>query len=374
MTSTSIRAEAAFAFGGTSSAWTAVPSAAGLPAELRAEVAAAIDEQPVAARAVVRRLLGATVAALASGDRRAWTSAREVEETARVGSALAAAGALPDPLLVLVGRLTAWAVERAAGARPGTSGVLKDVVRVGHAVTRGLAGGFHRHARSRTASPLAGEQLASALLAGQPVPGAAACYQVLAVLGGLDRLPPLGGVAVARGSAGYLLVPEADPGRGPELAAKLRETLPETVWVAPHWARAAEVPAAAAAAGDVVALAVASDAPAGVHRLEDFAVEYAAMRHVSVETELRRLIAPVLAGPGLAETLRAFLRADGNRTRAAQALIVHRSTLDYRLKRIAQLTGHDPVKPAGMQVLAVAMTTSRAAAVRARFAAVADPR
>jgi sugar diacid utilization regulator len=145
-------------------------------------------------------------------------------------------------------------------------------------------------------------------------------------------------------------------------------------WVAPHWARAAEVPAAAAAAGDVVALAVASDAPAGVHRLEDFAVEYAAMRHASVETEMRRLIEPVFAGPGLAETLRAFLRADGNRTRAAEALIVHRSTLDYRLKRIAQLTGYDPVKPAGMQVLAVSMTTSRAAAVRARFAAVTDPR
>ncbi|WP_410617206.1 PucR family transcriptional regulator [Amycolatopsis sp. lyj-109] len=374
MTSTSIRAEAAFASEGASSARTAFPSVAALPAELRAEVAAAIDEQPAEARAVVRRLLGATVAALTSGDQRAWTSAREVEETARVGSALAAAGALPDPLLVVIGRLTGWAVERTAGARPGTSGVLKDVVRVGHAVTRGLAGGFHRHARSRTASSLAGEQLASALLSGRQVPGAAACYQVLAVLGGADRLPPLGGVAVIRGSVGYLLVPEAGPGRGPELAARLQEALPTAVWVAPHWARATEVPTAAAAAGDVVALAVAADAPAGVHRLEDFAVEYAAMRHASVETELRRLIEPVFAGPGLAETLRAFLRADGNRTRAAEALIVHRSTLDYRLKRIAQLTGHDPVKPAGMQVLAVAMTTSRAAAVRARFAAVAGTR
>ncbi|MEU4251813.1 helix-turn-helix domain-containing protein [Amycolatopsis sp. NPDC026612] len=377
MTSTSIRAEAAFASGGPSWGRTAVPAVTGLPAGLRAEVAAVIEEQPREARAVVRRILGVTIAALASGDHRAWTSAREAEETARAGSALAAAGARPDSLLVLIGRLTAWAVERAAGPQPGSEGKLKDVVRVGHAVTRGLAGGFHRHARSRTASPLSGEQLAAALLAGQRLPDAAACYQVLAVLGGpggLDRLPPLGGVAVTRGSVGYLLVPDAGPGHGPELAARLREALPAAAWVAPHWARAAEVPASAAAAADVVALAVASDAPAGVHRLEDFAVEYAAMRHASVEREMRRLIEPVFAGPGLAETLRAFLRADGNRTRAAEALIVHRSTLDYRLKRIAQLTGYDPVKPAGMQVLAVAMTTSRAAAVRARFAAVAGPR
>jgi hypothetical protein len=376
MTITSIRAEAAFASEGTSWARTAFPAVAGLPAELRAEVAAAIEEQPREARAVVRRLLGVTVAALTSGDHRAWTSAREVEETARVGSALAAAGALLDPLLVLIGRLTAWAVERTAGARPGASGVLKDVVRVGHAVTRSLAGGFHRHARSRAATPLAGEQLAAALLSGQRAPGASASYQVLAVwggYGGLDRLPTLGGVAVARGNVGYVLVPEAGPGRGPELAAKLRAAFPGA-WVAPHWARTAEVPAAAATAGDVVALATGSGAPAGVHRLEDFAVEYAVLRHPSIEAEMRRLIEPVLGGPGLAETLRAFVRADGNRTRAAAELIVHRSTLDYRLKRIAQLTGYDPVKPAGMQVLAIAMTAAQATAVRAQFAAVAGTR
>jgi len=377
MSITSVRADAAFASEGASWARTAFPAVAGLPAELRAEVTAAIEEQPREVRAVVRRLLGVTVAALTSGDQRAWTSAREVEETVRVGSALAAAGALPDPLLVLIGRLTAWAVERTAGARPGASGVLKDVVRVGHAVTRSLAGGFHRHAGSRTAAPLAGEQLAAALLSGQRAPGAAASYQVLAVRSGpgpLDRLPTLGGVAVARGSVGYLLVPDAGPGRGPELAAGLRAALPAAAWVAPHWARTADVPAAAATAADVVALAVGSGAPAGVHRLEDFAVEYAALRHPSIETEMRRLIEPVLGGPGLAETLRAFVRADGNRTRAAAELIVHRSTLDYRLKRIGQLTGYDPVKPAGMQVLAIAMTTAQATAVRAQFAAVAGTR
>ncbi|WP_086839136.1 PucR family transcriptional regulator [Amycolatopsis kentuckyensis] len=376
MTIPSIRAEAAFGCEGTSWARTAFPAVAGLPADLRAEVAAAIEGQPREARAVVRRLLGVTVAALTSGDHRAWTSAREAEETARVGSALAATGVSLDPLLVLIGRLTAWAVERAAGARPGATGVLKDVVRVGHAVTRSLAGGFHRHARSRTAVPLDGRHLAAALLAGRRAPGAAASYQVLAVWCGdraLDRLPALGGVAVARGSAGYVLVPEAGPGRGPELAVKLRAAVP-AAWVVPHWARTADVPAAAATAGDVVALAAGSGAPAGVHRLEDFPVEFAVLRRPSIEAELRRLIEPVFGGPWLAETLRAFVRADGNRTRAATELTVHRSTLDYRLKRIAQLTGHDPVKPAGLQVLAVAMAAARATAVRAQFAAVAGTR
>ncbi len=46
----------------------------------------------------------------------------------------------------------------------------------------------------------------------------------------------------------------------------------------------------------------------------------------------------------LLETLRAYLR-EGAATTAAQALHVHAQTLRYRLRRVRELTGHDPQRP-----------------------------
>ncbi|WP_374192733.1 helix-turn-helix domain-containing protein [Streptomyces sp. MBT62] len=55
------------------------------------------------------------------------------------------------------------------------------------------------------------------------------------------------------------------------------------------------------------------------------------------------------------ETLKALIAADGNRARAASELIIHRSTIDYRLQRIEQLTGHSPTTICGMRTLCTAL-------------------
>lgn len=60
----------------------------------------------------------------------------------------------------------------------------------------------------------------------------------------------------------------------------------------------------------------------------------------------RTVLGPLLAegNAHLLETLRAYLR-EGAATTAAQALHVHAQTLRYRLRRVRELTGHDPHRP-----------------------------
>jgi DNA-binding PucR family transcriptional regulator len=70
---------------------------------------------------------------------------------------------------------------------------------------------------------------------------------------------------------------------------------------------------------------------------------------------LAALIEPVAGRPELLETLKALITADGNRARAASELIIHRSTIDYRLRRIEELTGHSPTSVSGMRTLCTAL-------------------
>jgi DNA-binding PucR family transcriptional regulator len=71
-------------------------------------------------------------------------------------------------------------------------------------------------------------------------------------------------------------------------------------------------------------------------------------------------IEPITRNGVLLETLRALLTADGNRSKAAAKLIIHRSTLDYRLQRIEQLTGYDPTSVRQLHVLSTALTAHEA--------------
>jgi carbohydrate diacid regulator len=56
----------------------------------------------------------------------------------------------------------------------------------------------------------------------------------------------------------------------------------------------------------------------------------------------RHLLQPIADRPELFETLVVFLEANLTSASTAQALHIHRHTLDYRLGKIAQLIGLDP--------------------------------
>jgi PucR C-terminal helix-turn-helix domain len=315
-------------------------------------------------------------------------------ELYELGVAAATAGVSIDSLIAVLGDLTVRVMDRATqvGNQAGTElgGKLKQLMETGHRLTRSLLNGFHsRWSGSRpTDTNWTGEQLARTLLSGAPVPDdlgrrLADSYAVTAIRAkssaALARLrralaTPAWSTtfALLHGIGGYLLGPAADIDGATELAARLRGLTTDPLWCGVAWAPRDAMANAGEQAGEAVAIAMATASPAGTYQISDFLVEYAATRQAGVREELIRLVQPVLANTVLRETLVAFLDADGNRTKAAQNLIVHRSTLDYRLGRIAAVTGHSPTTPRGLQVLGTALTICAVDAERAALPSVAN--
>lgn len=77
----------------------------------------------------------------------------------------------------------------------------------------------------------------------------------------------------------------------------------------------------------------------------------------ALELEVVRPLAD--AGPALTETLEAYLDAGGAIEACARKLFVHPNTVRYRLRRIADFTGRDPMVPRDAYVLRVASTVGR---------------
>lgn len=122
----------------------------------------------------------------------------------------------------------------------------------------------------------------------------------------------------------------------------------------------AAVPAALDEAKDIMNVVRKLDYPTGVYQLEDVPVETSLMRSPDLATLLALRLAP-LSGSGapLQETLRIYLESSQDRRHAARALHVHPNTLDYRLRRIRELTGLSPTVPRDIQTLGAAITASR---------------
>ncbi|SES37093.1 PucR family transcriptional regulator [Lentzea albida] len=86
---------------------------------------------------------------------------------------------------------------------------------------------------------------------------------------------------------------------------------------------------------------------------------------VATDAEVSARVAVVMArlraaGAHLVEALEALYDHDLSRTRAAQALGVHRSTLEYRLQRVRRLTGVCPTSTRGVLLFSTALTVVRA--------------
>ena len=78
------------------------------------------------------------------------------------------------------------------------------------------------------------------------------------------------------------------------------------------------------------------------------------------EVARRRALGPLeeyarKRGSDLVDTLEAFLAADLDRRRAAAALHVHPNTLDYRLKRVEELTGLNLTRADDLTLTALAL-------------------
>ncbi|WP_189259536.1 PucR family transcriptional regulator [Lentzea flava] len=168
----------------------------------------------------------------------------------------------------------------------------------------------------------------------------------------MQELDVPGVLRTTRSGLVVLLVPNRDTELLHEITARLAGT---TRWIATARRPVAELPDAYAEAAEVLRLVAAGCRPAGTYALTDVLVEQAIAANPSVATRLAEIIRPVRENQVLWETLVALVHADFNRNQAARDLFVHRSTMDYRLQRIARITGWDPAGGHGAQLLRAAL-------------------
>jgi sugar diacid utilization regulator len=116
---------------------------------------------------------------------------------------------------------------------------------------------------------------------------------------------------------------------------------------------------ASAQARDVLRLVVRLARPSGLYRLADVLLQYQLTRASDALPELAALLDPLERNPDLLLTLDTYLAENLDRRRTAAALHVHPNTLDYRLKRIVELTRLEPTTTVGLQLLAAAATARR---------------
>lgn len=92
------------------------------------------------------------------------------------------------------------------------------------------------------------------------------------------------------------------------------------------------------------------------HTLADVFVELAVVDVPFVDAWLRDVARQLDSGPDLLVTLDAYYRHDMHRGATAAALNVHARTLDYRLRRVRELTGIDPGSTRGVRTLSAVVT------------------
>ncbi|USX49318.1 CdaR family transcriptional regulator [Lentzea sp. HUAS12] len=126
------------------------------------------------------------------------------------------------------------------------------------------------------------------------------------------------------------------------------------VTVAAVAAGASGVAAAAVLAREVLAVAVRSGP--GLYRLTDVLLEYQLSRPSAALEPLAAIVEPLT--DELVQTLEVYLRR-GSRRPAATELHVHPNTVDYRLRRVAELTGLDPTRIEHVTLLTAALAARR---------------
>ncbi|MER6989071.1 helix-turn-helix domain-containing protein [Saccharopolyspora hirsuta] len=106
----------------------------------------------------------------------------------------------------------------------------------------------------------------------------------------------------------------------------------------------AEIPEAARTAHELRRIAVAGRPP-GVYTLDDLALDYQLTRPGPARDVLAGKLSAIEDEPDLLETLRTHLGNGLNRRRTARRLHVHPNTVDYRMRKVAELTGLNPADP-----------------------------
>ncbi|MEE1786603.1 helix-turn-helix domain-containing protein [Streptomyces sp. SP17BM10] len=104
------------------------------------------------------------------------------------------------------------------------------------------------------------------------------------------------------------------------------------------------VPDAVRVATEVRDTAVVFQRPPGAYLLDDLLIEHQLTRPGAARDHLADLLVPIADNPDLLPTLRLYLQSNLNRREVAAQQHVHPNTVDYRIRRIAALTGLNPAE------------------------------
>ncbi|MCK2244814.1 MULTISPECIES: helix-turn-helix domain-containing protein [unclassified Crossiella] len=175
----------------------------------------------------------------------------------------------------------------------------------------------------------------------------------------LSTLTAEGGTALLPGPAPVAELTERDWAWLDRVVAGLSRAAGAEITVGAVAAEPAGVAEAATVAGEVLAVARRFGRPPGVHRLRDVLLEYQLSRPSPALDQLAGVLEPLSGNEELVQTLEVFLRAGGRRA-AASELHVHPNTVDYRLRRIAELTGLDATSTKDVGLLKAALAARAA--------------
>lgn len=164
-------------------------------------------------------------------------------------------------------------------------------------------------------------------------------------------------------AGGLILFPTDDStmewSEAEELIAAVSRAAGAPIWAAGELAGVGEVAASARLTQEVLDVVRGFGHPAGLYRLSDVLLEYQLTRPSKAVNELAGLLDPLEENPDLLHTIQMYLANNLDRRRTAAMLHVHPNTVDYRLRRTAQLTGLDPFNPGHLQRIGAALTARR---------------
>ncbi|NKY43730.1 PucR family transcriptional regulator [Nocardia cerradoensis] len=158
-------------------------------------------------------------------------------------------------------------------------------------------------------------------------------------------------------TGGTVLLPETTAGI--RTVEALRSDLSEATGLlltgAVVTAAPAQVPTAMRDAHQLLDMALALGRTGRIHCFDDLALEYQLCKPGPGREQLLAIIEPLRPYPVFMETLSRYACDGLNRRKLARTMRVHANTVDYRLDRVAQITGHDPRTPAGLSYLRSAL-------------------
>lgn len=120
-----------------------------------------------------------------------------------------------------------------------------------------------------------------------------------------------------------------------------------------------EVPDSLRLADEMIHVAFATERPPGLLLLEEMLLDYQLHRPTPATDALAALLSPLEDQPVLLDTLETHISLGLHRARTAEAMVVHPNTVDYRLRRVAELTSLSPNDASDLATLRAAVAARR---------------